>query len=385
MKTIIVLAIILASIILLMLAYPQEAFVADKNGPDRSQIAASGGRARASKLDPSKRSEIAKKAAEKRWSTPVHHALEEGTLDLVGLTFRCAVIDGEIRVISGTEFMRTMGIYRSGALSTRRSEDDAVHLPLHLAFKNLRPFIVEDERLLEALRNPIRYRGANGSIAEGIPGTVLRRILSVWVRAHRAGVLGPSQEKVAEKAQVLLEGLADTAIDALIDEATGYQKRRAHDALQKILAAYVRPEFRTYKSKFPISFYEQIYRVMGWPFDASSTARTAYVGKLTNTLIYEQLPPGVLEGLRKKNPIDPVTKRRKRKHFQFLTEDVGNPHVDKQITAVTTLLRATPNGQWKFFDTLFKQAFPPAQPDLFLAEEIERLRLVPPDEKEAAN
>jgi P63C domain len=256
--------------------------------------------------------------------------------------------------------------------------------PCTIAFKNLRPFILEDDKLVEALRNPIRYRSGNGSIAEGIPGTVLRRILSVWVRADRAGVLGPSQQRVAEKAQVLLDGLADTAIDALIDEATGYQKRRAHDALQRILAAYVRPEFRSYKSKFPISFFEQIYRVMGWPFDAASTARTAYVGKLTNTLIYEQLPPGVLDELRRKNPTDPVTKRRKRKHFQFLTEDVGNPHVDKQITAVTTLLRATPNGQWKFFDTLFKQAFPPAQPDLFLADEIERLRLAPPDE-EAAN
>jgi hypothetical protein len=305
----------------------------------------------------------------------VHHALEEGSLNLVGMTFRCAVLDNETRVISGTEFMRAMGIYRSGALSTRRYEEDGVHLPLYLAFKNLRPYVLQDEQLVAALRNPIRYRSTNGSIAEGIPGTVLRRILSVWVRAQQGDVLGRSQQRVAEKAQILLNGLADTAVDALIDEATGYQKRRAHDALQRILAAYVRPEFLTYQSKFPISFYEQIYRVMGWPFDANSTARTAYVGKLTNKLIYEQLPPGVLDDLRRKNPVDPVTKRRKRKHFQFLTEDVGNPHVEKQINAVTTLLRATPSGQWKFFEMLFNSAFPPAQPDLFMAEEIERLRL----------
>lgn len=343
--------------------------------PTRSEIAAQGGRARAANLAPEKRSEQAKNAAFSRWAGAVHHALEEGPLDLVGMTFQCAVLDDETRVISGTEFMRAMGIYRSGALSTRRSETDDVHFPLHLAFKNLRRFILEDERLVDALRTPIRYRSLSGSVAEGIPGTVLRRILSVWVRAHQAGVLGRSQQRVAEKAQILLNGLADTAIEALIDEATGYQKRRAHDALQKILAAYVRPEFRTYQSKFPISFYEQIYRVMGWPFNANSTARTAYIGHLTNKLIYEQLPPGVLDELRRKNPVDPATKRRKRKHFHFLTEDVGNPHVDKQITAVTTLLRATPSGQWKFFDSLFKQAFPPAQPDLFMAEEIERLRL----------
>lgn len=341
----------------------------------RTEIASKGGRARAAKLEPSERSKQAKNAALSRWSGAVHHALEEGPLDLVGMTFRAAVLDDETRVISGTEFMRTMGIYRSGALSTRRSEDDDVHFPLYLAFKNLRPFILQDEKLVEALRNPIRYRALSGSIAEGIPGTVLRRILTVWVRAGQAGVLGPSQKVVADKAQALLDGLADTAIDALIDEATGYQKRRAHDALQKILAAYVRPEFRTYQTRFPISFYEQIYRVMGWPFDANSTARTAYVGKLTNKLIYEQLPPGVFDDLRRKNPVDPVTKRRKRKHFQFLTEDVGDPHVDKQITAVTTLLRATPNGQWRFFESLFNQAFPPTQPDLFLADEIERLRL----------
>lgn len=96
------------------------------------------------------------------------------------------------------------------------------------------------------------------------------------------------------------------------------------------------------------------------------------------TTTCKRVPPGVLVDLRRKNPVDPTTKRRKRKHFQFLTEDVGDPHVDKQITAVTTLLRATPTGQWTFFDVLFRQAFPPAQPDLFLADEIERLRLAPP-------
>lgn len=342
-----------------------------------------GGHARARSLTPKSRTELARRAAVARWSEagdlPVRHALDEGTVDLVGMKFRCAVLDDETRVISGTEFMRVMGIYRSGAVSTRRAQDDEVRFPLFLAFKNLRPYILEDEKLVDALRHPIRYRETGQSIAEGIPGSVLRRICSVWVRAHQAGVLGPSQQRVAEKAQILLDGLADTGIDALIDEATGYQKRRAHDALQRILAAYVLPEFRPYQAKFPVSFYQQIYRVMGWPFDAGSTARTAYVGKLTNKLIYEQLPPGILDDLRRRNPIDPRTKRRNKKHFQLLTEDVGDPHVNSQITAVITLLRATPDGQWKFFESLFKHAYPPAQPDLFMAEEIARLRGAPTD------
>jgi hypothetical protein len=336
-----------------------------------------GGLARAEKLPPESRSEIARKAALQRWrenATPVHHALDEGVVDLVGMKFRCAVLDGEIRVISGTEFMRVLGIYRSGALSTRRSTDDEIHVPLYLAHKNLRPFLMEDGRLVDAIKRPIRYREEGRAIAEGIPGHVLRRILNVWVRAHAAGVLGPSQERIAEKARILLDGLVDTAIDALIDEATGYQKRRAHDSLQKLLAAYVLPEFRPYATKFPISFYEQIYRVMGWSFDASSSARSSYVGKLTNKLIYEKLPPGVLDELRTRNPVNPDTKRRRMKHFQFLTDSVGSPHLERQITAVTTLLRATPDGQWKFFEMLFNQAFPPSQGILFFPDEIARLK-----------
>src|SRR5262249_51096846 len=140
----------------------------------------------------------------------------------------------------------------------------------HLAFKNLRDFVLADTELVDALREPIRYRDQKGSIGEGVPGQVLRRICNVWVRAHQAGVLGPSQAKVAEKAGVLLEALADVAIISLIDEATGYQKRRAHNELQKILAAYVSPELLPWQRRFPISYYEQIHRVMGWPYDASS-------------------------------------------------------------------------------------------------------------------
>lgn len=339
-----------------------------------------GGRARAEKMPPARRSEIARAAAARRWTAkdlgPVHHALDEGEVDFVGRKFRCAVLDVQdkvVRVISGAEFMRVLGIYRSGALSTRRSDDDELRFPLYLAHKNLRPFIMADHELVEAIKHPLRYRQEGGPIAEGIPAHVLRRIFGVWVRAHAAGQLGPSQVKVAETAKVILDGLADLAIDALIDEATGYQKRRAHDELQKILAGYVLPEFRPYKSRYPSSLYEQLYRVLGWSYDAGSSARSSYIGKLTNRLIYDRMPPGVHDALRSKNPTDPVTRRRKKKHFQLLTTEEGDGHLTKLIDSTITLLRATPDGQWKFFEMLFNQAYPPMQPDLFQAQEIARL------------
>ena len=304
---------------------------------------------------------------------PIRHSIDEGIAQFGDMEFRCAVLDDGTRVISGSEFMRVMGIYRSGALSTRRGNDEELPLPLHLAFKNLRPYIMEDVELVESLRTPIRYRDQGGSIGEGIPAQVLRRICNVWVRAQADRVLGPSQEKIADKAQILLNALADVAIIAIIDEATGYQKRRAQNALQAILAAYIAPELMPWQKRFPNFYYEQIYKVMGWKYDASSTLRTAYVGKLTNKLIWDKLPPGVAEELRRLNPIDPTTGRRKRKHHQLLTDDVGHPHLQNQITAVTTLMRATPPGNYRFFEVLLNNAFPPVQGDLFAALELDKL------------
>lgn len=326
--------------------------------------------------EPSKLVIRAREGAAARWHDDgrgIRFSVDEGTVKFADMEFRCAVLDDDSRVINGTEFMRVMGIYRSGALSTRRSEEDRVHFPLHLAFKNLRPFILEDAELVEALSEPIRYRSVKGGIADAIPGQVLRRICSVWVRAQAAGVLGSSQEKVAQRAKLLLDALADVAIIALIDEATGHQKRRAHDELQRILQAYIAPELMPWQRRFPIAYYEQIHRVMGWPYDAKSTRRTAYIGKLTNKLIYDKLPPGVLPELRRRNPANPSTKRRRHKHHQLLTNDIGNVHLDKQITAVTTLLRATPDGSWRFFETLFNHAYPPPQGDLFTGLDVEHL------------
>ena len=101
----------------------------------------------------------------------------------------------------------------------------------------------------------------------------------------------------------------------------------------------------------------------GWKYEPSSAARTAYIGRLTNALIYERLPEGVLAELRAKNPRNPVTKRRKHTHHELLTSDVGHPHLDKQIVAVTTLLSVSDD--WAEFARLFAKKFPPGPGDLF--------------------
>jgi hypothetical protein len=143
---------------------------------------------------------------------------------------------------------------------------------------------------------------------------------------------------------------------ALVDEATGYQAVRDRDELHKILAAYINDELLPWSKRFPDEFYRELFRLRGWPYSPPSPKRPKYVGKLTNELVYEKLPPGVLEELRGKNPVVKDGWRRYR-HHQFLTMDIGNPHLEKHVTAVTTLMRVS--ATWSRFKKLFDRAFPP--------------------------
>jgi hypothetical protein len=162
----------------------------------------------------------------------------------------------------------------------------------------------------------------------------------VILDAKEAGKLGKRQERIARTAKILNRSFAKVGVIALVDEATGYQDRRPADELRRILEAYVAEELRPWLKTFPDEFFRQIYRVQGWEYKVGSVKRTPYVGKLINKYIYKQLPPGVLDELRRLNPLTDKGYRR-HKHFQLLTADTGSPHLDKQITATTTILKVS--------------------------------------------
>ena len=65
-----------------------------------------------------------------------------------------------------------------------------------------------------------------------------------------------------------------------------------------------------------------------------------------------------------KNPPSNKTSKRTKKHHQYLTEDIGNPHLERHLVAVIALMRASTN--WDKFKQLFARAFPPAQSELDL-------------------
>jgi hypothetical protein len=83
----------------------------------------------------------------------------------------------------------------------------------------------------------------------------------------------------------------------------------------------------------------------------------------TNKTRSKKLPPGELEELWQKNPSD-ENGRRRYKHHQFLTKEIGNVHLEKHLAVVTTLMKISPN--WRVFQSHFARAFPDAATQLNL-------------------
>jgi P63C domain len=323
-----------------------------------------GGIARSRKLSGVERKRIASDAATARWAEQSKLPKVEfsGSLALGEITIPCAVLSDGSRVLSETGITNAILGGRSGASKRKKkaSEEAGALLPLFIAPRQLEPFITNELR--EGPLKPISYRDGN-SVVTGYDAKILRAVCEVWLAARAAGELQAQQKDKAQRAEVLMRALADIGIISLVDEATGFQRFRARDELQQILAAYIAPELLPWAKRFPDSYYENLHRVRGWRYEPGHNARNAYIGKLTNSLIYEQLPNGVLDDLRSKNPRDPDTKRRKHTHHQLLTPEVGHPHLEKQILVVTTLLSISDD--WSEFCRHFTKKFPPGPGDLF--------------------
>lgn len=316
---------------------------------------AKGGHARAAALTKEERQEIARKAAIARWAGDLPEATHAGNLEIGDMTIPCAVLADGTRVLTESDFMKNMGMYRSGALSVRRKAESegGAQVPLYLAFKNLKPYV--DKHLGDVHKASVRYRTGKGNIAHGISAELIPRICEIWLDAEKDGVLGKRQKQIAARADLVIRGLAHVGIIALVDEATGYQEVRDKKALQAILDKFLRKELAAWAKKFPDDFYKEMFRLRNWEWRGMKVNRPSVVGKYTNDLVYERIAPGLLQELQRKNP-KKSDGSRKAKHHQWLTEDVGDPALAQHLHALVGLMRASTD--WMQFKRLVDRAFP---------------------------
>ena len=121
------------------------------------------------------------------------------------------------------------------------------------------------------------------------------------------------------------------------------------------LEKFIDKELQTWAKRFPFEFYEEICRLKKWP-PTYALRRPSLIGRYTNDIVYSRLAPGVLDELRRKNPVVPEKGRRRHKHHQWLTPDIGHPKLGQHLAAVIALMRVS--SSWDVFKRNLKVAFP---------------------------
>lgn len=307
--------------------------------------ASKGGRARASVLTDGERREIAQKASHARWakvgkahdadvidandadrtetttpaSTPnadLPFSAFPGTLQMGNLELECHVLNDGRRVLTAREIVRALRGTRSNPPSVQRYFD---------ALPDYRPGMFDDRSM------QFRMPGLP-QIASGYESTVLIDMCDMYITADENGALKSNQQGLADMSWVIMRACSKVGIEALIDEATGYQEIREKRALQVKLQAFIADDMQTWVKTFPDEFWEELARLEGIRYQARH--RPLRWGGYVMKYIYSGIDPDVAAELKKRNP-NPHYKQ----NLHQLLRDYGKDKLHQQLGGVIAIMR----------------------------------------------
>ena len=267
----------------------------------------------------------------------------------------CYVLEDETRVLSQRGLQSSIGLGTGGG---NRGAPKIVEFLSSLESKGL-----DIKGLYARTTSMIEFHPPSGRTAYAYPATMLVELCEIVLEARDLGILTKQQEStIALRADILIRGFATVGIIALVDEVTGYQHIREERALATILEKFIAEELQPWTKTFPYEFYKQIARLKGWP-TPTSTKRPSVLGHYTNDFVYDRLPYGVLEELRRRNPSD-LKGYRRSKHHQWFNPEIGYPKLKEHLYAVIALMKAAPN--WESFKRSMARALPKQEEQMIL-------------------
>lgn len=308
---------------------------------------AKGAIARAKSLSPDERTAIAKRAAAARRALAKElqtlpkatHGSEDHPLKIGEVKIPCYVLEDGRRVLTRQGLQQGIGMSASGAIKAGEHRLALFATGLAERASQTHPELAKRcSDLAQQLGDPIRFASPNGSqMWIGYEATILADLCDVILAARQGAFLTHLQDHIADQAELLVRGFARVGIIALVDEATGFQKDRAKDALAQILEAFVAKELQPWVRTFPTDFYEQLFRLRGLPYPPEKNPgyRPQYFGVLTNDIVYERIAPGLLEELKRQ-----AAKDEKKAHLhRRLTQEVGHPKLREHLASVVTAMK----------------------------------------------
>ena len=148
-------------------------------------------------------------------------------------------------------------------------------------------------------------------------------------------MLKPRQAEIAKVFNVVYDGLAETGIIGLVDEATGYQYARPRRDLEDQMKRFISENLRRWIQTFPSDYFKQLCRLRNVELK-DNMRLPQYFGKLTNNLIYQRLAPGLVRRLKERRLEKGSPSN---KLHSWLSEDVGFRSVLVHLGMVVGLMK----------------------------------------------
>ncbi len=214
----------------------------------------------------------------------------------------------------------------------------------YIKVQSLRPYLPEDLIPAEDATIPALVKFDTGGtgftqFAWGFPVERFMDLCAAYsdaLQAHlvRGNVLTVRQLQIANQAVGFLRACAKTGIIALVDEATGYQYERAHDALQLKYKVFLEEEMRKWEKTFPDQLWVEFGRLTKWT--GGIHQRPKYWGKLVMELVYGYLDADVAKWL-KENAPKPIHGQN---YHQWLSSQYGLKKLTEHIWMVVGMASA---------------------------------------------
>jgi hypothetical protein len=306
---------------------------------------AKGGFARAEKLSPERRSEIARKAAEVRYGGSLLKATHKGNFkDDFGFDIECYVLADEAKtaVISQRGMGVALGLGEGGS-----------RLPSFVSGKTLSRYLSHE--LKEKLNSPLIFQSSNSrkdssAILHGYDVTILIDLCKAVITAENDRALLASQMNVAKQAHVIVNASAKAGIKGLVYALAGYDatKEEAINAFK----FYIRQEAREYEKEFPEMLYAEWYRLYNLPKPERN--KPWKFKDLTLKHVYQPLAKSSGRVLKLTQDQRKASQERGKKLHQFLS-DVGvkalRTHLG-QLLGIARISKSEADYE-SHFDTLF--------------------------------
>lgn len=254
----------------------------------------------------------------------------KGVLNLIGFDLPVYVLSNGQRVIGRTSAAEMLsGIKGGGALEK------------YLGVAPLKPFINLDLVLERMAAFKLPEVEGLGKDVKGLPTDLLIEICQGFMKAlehdQRADSPYPHltqrQREMAVTGGMFVAACAKVGLDALVDEATGYQYDRAQDALRVKLKAYLEDEMRKWEKTFPDDLWVEFGRLTNWK--GTVTQRPKYWGRLVMELVYEYLDKDVARWLKENAP----SPRYGQNYHQWLSGQYGLKKLMEHIWSLIGVAR----------------------------------------------